>query len=96
MGEPARVGKRGTIVIPAKLRKRFHMEEGSLVLFDEGRDGVVIRPAEAIPVEIYTKERKAGFLLENSVGPADYARARREVHKMGLDPDKIPHTPPSR
>ena len=96
MGEPARVGKRGTIVIPAKLRKRFHMEEGSLVLFDEGRDGVVIRPAEAIPVEIYTKERKAGFLLENSVGPADYARARREVHKMGFDPDKIPHTRPSR
>ncbi len=95
MGEPARVGKRGTIVIPAKLRKRFHMEEGSLVLFDEERDGVLIRPAEAIPVEIYTKERKAGFLLENSVGPADYARARREVRKMGLDPDSIPHTPPS-
>jgi hypothetical protein len=55
----------------------------------------VIRPAEAIPIEIYTRERKAEFLLENSVGAADYARARREVRKMGLDPDRIPHTPPS-
>ena len=96
MGEPARVGKRGTVVIPAKLRRRFGMDEGSLILFDEERGGVLIRPAEAIPVEIYTKERKAGFLLENSIGPGDYARARRDVRKMGLDPDKIPHTPPSR
>jgi hypothetical protein len=71
-------------------------EDSFRSFLDEGRDGVVIRPAEAIPVEIYTKERRAGFLLENSVGPADYARARREIHKMGLDPDKIPHTPPSR
>lgn len=55
-----------------------------------------IRPAAATPVEIYTKERKAGFLLENSVGRADYARVRRDVRKMGLDPDKIPHTPPAR
>ena len=60
------------------------------------RGGLLIRAAEAIRVELYTKERKAGFLLENSLGRADYARARRDVRKMGLDPDKIPHTPPRR
>ena len=29
--ESAKVGKRGAIIVPAKLRKRFGIEEGSLV-----------------------------------------------------------------
>ena len=94
MGEPARVGKRGTIVIPAKLRKKFGIEEGSSVLVEEGRDGVVIRPALTVPLEVWSPERKASFLLENAVDNKDYAWARREVRRMGLDPDKIPHGRP--
>jgi hypothetical protein len=42
-------------------------------------------------VERYTPKRRALFLLENAVGAADYAVARREVRKLGLDPDSIPH-----
>ena len=94
MSEPARVGKRGTVVIPAKLRRRFGIAEGSLVLVDESPDGVLIRPAVALPVEIYSRERKAEFLLNNAVGPRDYARARATVKKeLGLDPEAIPHAP---
>ena len=46
--------------------------------------------------ERYTPRRLAQFLLENSTDAADYAAARREVRKLGLDPDEIPHEPPSR
>jgi AbrB family looped-hinge helix DNA binding protein len=94
MGEAATVGKRGTVVIPAKLRRKFGMGEGATVLFDEGPDGVVIRPAVTIPVEVWTPERRAAFLLENAVDRKDYARARREVRRLGLDPDAIPHGKP--
>ena len=94
MGEPAKVGKRGTVVIPARLRKRFGIEEGSSVLLEEGPEGVVIRPAVTVPLEIYTPERKAEFLLTNSVDLKDYARARKEVERMGLRPDAIPHRRP--
>jgi len=94
MGEPAKVGKRGTVVIPAKLRKKFGIEEGSSVLVEEGPDGVVIRPAVTLPVEVWTPERKAAFLLENAVDLKDYAWARKQVRRMGLDPDKIPHGRP--
>jgi uncharacterized protein len=31
--------------VPAKLRKRFGIEEGSLVTAEEGEDGILIRPA---------------------------------------------------
>jgi hypothetical protein len=47
-------------------------------------------------VDRYTPKRLAQFLLENAVDAADYAAARREVRKLGLDPDRIPHDPPSR
>lgn len=94
MGESAKVGKRGAVVIPAKLRKKFGIEEGSSVLVEEGPDGVVIRPAVTVPIEIWSPERKAAFLLENAVDVEDYQWARREVRRMGLDPDRIPHGKP--
>ena len=92
--EATRIGKRGTVVIPARMRKRMGLDEGSLVLVEEDRGGVVIRPAVALPIEIYTPERKAEFLLENALDQKDYALARKAVRRMGLDPDRIPHKPP--
>jgi hypothetical protein len=49
-----------------------------------------------VPVEIYTPERRAEFLLSNAVDEKDYARALEEVRKLGLDPDSIPHSKPSK
>ena len=94
--ETGTVGKRGTVVIPAKLRRRFGIEEGDLVIVEPRDEGVLIRRAIALPLESYTPERKAEFLLNNAVGAKDYARARAEVKKLGLDPDRIPHRQPRR
>ncbi len=93
--QSARVGKRGAIVVPAKLRKRFGIEEGSIVIAEETADGILIRPAVVVPVERYSPERKAEFLLSNAIDAADYRKVRKEVRKLGLDPDLIPHPRPS-
>jgi len=93
--ESAKVGKRGAIVVPARLRRRFGIEEGSMVTAEEKDDGILIRPAVLVPVERYSPERKAEFLLSNAVDEADYRSARRTVRKMGLAPDSIPHARPS-
>jgi AbrB family looped-hinge helix DNA binding protein len=95
MAETSRVGKRGAVVIPSALRRRFGIEEGSLVLAEERPDGILIRPAVALPLESYTPERRAEFLLSNAVDAGDYAAAVREVRALGLDPDKIPHHRPA-
>ena len=95
MSEVTRVGKRGTVVIPAPLRKRYGLDEGREVLVEETADGLMLRPAVTLPLEIYSKERKAELLLENAVDSKDYARARKEVRKLGLDPDAIPHERPA-
>jgi len=93
--QSAKVGKRGAIVVPAKLRKRFGIEEGSIVIAEEKDDGILIRPAMVVPVERYSPERKAEFLLSSAVDDADYRKARKEVRKLGLDPDSIPHRRPA-
>lgn len=92
--EAVKVGKRGTIVVPAKLRKRYGIEEGALVMAEERDGGVLIRPAIIVPVEKYTPERKAEFILSNAVSEKDYRRARKAVQKLGLNPDKIEHRKP--
>ncbi|MFZ0958940.1 MAG: AbrB/MazE/SpoVT family DNA-binding domain-containing protein [Candidatus Sulfotelmatobacter sp.] len=92
--QSARVGKRGAIVVPAKLRKRFGIEEGSIVIAEEADDGILIRPAMVVPVERYTPERKAEFLLSNSTDETDYRKARRVVRRLGLNPDAIRHRRP--
>jgi len=40
---------------------RRRLEEGALVIAEEREDGILLRPAVAMPVEIYTSERKAEF-----------------------------------
>ena len=94
--EAIRVGKRGTVVIPAPLRKRLGIEEGSLVIAEARDEGVLLRPAVAVPVEIYTPERRAEFLLNTAVDAADYEAAVEAVRAMGLEPASIPHRPPER
>ncbi len=92
--EAAKVGKRGAIIVPAKLRKRYGIEEGTLVTTEPREDGILIRPAVVVPVERYAPERKAEFLLSTATTQKDYRRARNEVKRLGLDPDTIPHRRP--
>ena len=87
----SKVGRRGTVVLPAKLRRRLGIEEGSFVVAEEREDGILIRPATVLPIEIYTPERRAEFLLNNAVGAEDARRARAEVKRLGLDADRIKH-----
>lgn len=94
MDQAAKVGKRGAIIVPAKLRKRYGIEEGTFVTAEPREEGILIRPAVVIPVERYTPERKAEFLLSTATTKKDYERARKEVRKLGLDPDTIPHRRP--
>ena len=94
--EMSQVGKRGAVVIPASLRRRFGIKEGSLVIAEGRAEGVLIRPAAAFPIKMYAPERQAEFLLSNAVDAKDYVRAKEDVRKMGLDPRKIPHYKPVR
>ena len=89
--QTVKIGKRGTVVIPAALRQKYRLEEGSHIIVESLTEGVLLRPVVTLPVEIYTPERKAEFLLNNTVTSEDYAVAIKKVREMGLDPETIPH-----
>jgi AbrB family looped-hinge helix DNA binding protein len=91
-----RLGRRGTLVLPAAMRRRLGITEGDVLIAEEYDGGVLIRPAVTLPVERYDSRRKAELLLCNAVDPEDYARARRDALALGVDPDSIPHEPPDR
>jgi AbrB family looped-hinge helix DNA binding protein len=95
LSETSKIGRRGVIVIPARLRKRFGLQEGALVIAEEREDGILLRPAVALATETYSPERVAEFLLNNAVDAEDYARAVKQVEELGLDPEAIPHVKPS-
>jgi AbrB family looped-hinge helix DNA binding protein len=92
--EVVTVGKRGTIVIPSSLRKRFGVHEGDLLITEDHGDGILITPAIALPLERYSPQRKAEFILSNAIDQNDYEKACEEVRKLGIDPDTIKHHKP--
>lgn len=59
MVEQLRVGKRGAVVIPALLRRRYHMEEGARLAIEERDDGLLLR---ALPPVAGVEERTRFFL----------------------------------
>lgn len=85
---------RGVFVIPSELRRELGLEEGALLLVERREGGLFVRPAVAVPVERYTPARKAQFLLNDAFDAKSYARARKLVEGMGLDPESIPHERP--
>jgi AbrB family looped-hinge helix DNA binding protein len=92
--EIAKIGKRGTMVIPATLRRLFDLHEGDTMIAEDHGDGILLRPAVMVPIEKYSKKRKAGFLLSNAISKIDYQNACKQVKALGLDPKKIKHIPP--
>jgi AbrB family looped-hinge helix DNA binding protein len=45
----SKVGKRGAVVIPASLRRLFGIEDGSLLIAEATAQGILLRPAVAVP-----------------------------------------------
>lgn len=82
-----KIGKRGTLVIPAQLRQSYGLEDGDLISLEGKEGGILLRPVVTLPMEKYSPEDKARFLLANTVTKEDYAWAAAEVRRMGLDPD---------
>lgn len=94
MLDTIKMGRNGTVVIPAAMRRKLGLHEGELLMIEDSADALTIRPAVALAVEIYSPQRRAALLLENAIDSPDYAVARQAVLAMGIDPDSIEHQAP--
>ena len=91
MSDYIRIGKRGTVVIPADARRRYGLEEGEILAMEESPEGLLLKPVRAYEVEVYTPVRVAEFMLNNAVTASEFDEAIEETKRMGLDPESIPH-----
>jgi len=87
--ETIKMGKRGTFVIPAKIRKQLGLQDGSLLVTETVGGEIRLRPALIYEPEIWTPERTAYFMLINSMTKEEWDRMVPDVIAMGLDPAKI-------
>jgi AbrB family looped-hinge helix DNA binding protein len=87
--EYVRVGKRGTVVIPADTRRRFGLDEGQMLVMEESAGGLLLKPVSAYQTEVYTPERTAEFMINNAVTAAEYDGALGEARALGIDPTSL-------
>ncbi len=87
--ETIKMGKRGTLVLPAKLRKQFGLEDGSLLITEVKDGGISLRPAFVYEPEVWSPEETAYFILINSLTKEEWDENLPRVIELGADPVKI-------
>ena len=56
-----RVTRRGAVTLPARMRRALGLEPGDELLAETMPEGVLLRFAETLPIELYTEDRVREF-----------------------------------
>ncbi len=72
------MNSRGTLTIPAKVRKRFGLQKGGCVIAEESDGGIILRPGRFFPVEIYSDERLREFESDDKELSSFLSRKRKK------------------
>lgn len=80
----------GQVVIPAKLRQKFHITEGTQVVVEETVDGILLRPVTAWAIK-----RDRGLAKSTSGGKSTFAQdwARHKREETDLEEAKYARLP---
>lgn len=55
------ITERGVVTLPAKIRRELGLRGGDQLLAETTPEGLLLRPAVTLPLEIYTEDRKREF-----------------------------------
>ena len=75
------ISSRGVITLPIKLRRALGMTSDSQLLAETTPDGLLLRPAVTLPIEIYDDRRVAEF---------DASEAELDTYLRSDDPAPAP------
>jgi AbrB family looped-hinge helix DNA binding protein len=65
MMEEITIGRRGSITLPAKMRKQYGLQERDKLIVEATDQGLLLRPAVSMPIELYSEERIAEFTRDD-------------------------------
>ena len=55
------INKRSTLTLPKEFRKMLGLENGGVVMAESSEKGLLLKPALAFPIELYSDSRVAEF-----------------------------------
>jgi len=55
------INGRGVVTLPAKLRQALGLKADDQLIAETTPEGILLRPAVTLPVEMYTREREKEF-----------------------------------
>jgi len=55
------INQRGSITIPARMRKSLGLKANDELIIETTQQGLLLRPAITVPIEVYTEQRIAEF-----------------------------------
>ena len=65
MQAKATINDRAGIPIPAAIREAFGLRPNDEVIIEETDQGILLRPAVSVPIEIYSEKRIAEFAQDD-------------------------------
>jgi len=65
MQERVTISQRGVITIPARMREAYGLKANDHLIIEETPEGLLLRPAVSLPIELYTEERIAEFTRDD-------------------------------
>jgi AbrB family looped-hinge helix DNA binding protein len=61
MATIAQVNKRGSLTLPAEVRKHFNLHADDLLIVEKTPEGILLRPAQAVPLVQFGQPDREGM-----------------------------------
>ncbi|HJX74593.1 MAG TPA: AbrB/MazE/SpoVT family DNA-binding domain-containing protein [Candidatus Deferrimicrobiaceae bacterium] len=79
MKENIVVSGRGQITLPAAMRKRLGIKAGGVLVVEDRKGELVLRPAAIVELDAYTDEEIARWEREDRLAPGERSRILKKL-----------------
>jgi AbrB family looped-hinge helix DNA binding protein len=81
MRETLVVSSRGQITLPASLRKKIGLREGSAVIIEDRGNELVLKPAAVFEIEMYSDRQVAEWAKADKLSAAEKTAALKKIRR---------------
>jgi len=79
MKENIVVSGRGQITLPAAMRKRLGIKAGGVLVVEDRKGELVLRPAAVVELDTYTEQEIARWEREDRLAPGERSRILKKL-----------------
>lgn len=78
------VSSRGQLTLPSEIRKKYGIDEGSVLVAEDRNGEIILKPATVMEVEYYTDEQiKEWSAADTFISDSERETVRSRLQKLG-------------